>query len=146
MHDDGDADITARRDPEGVEQVALGVRILDADRLLRAGQDDRLIQILAHVVEQRRGVTKRVGAVGDDKAVVQVIILADQLGNLHTVRGCDVGGVERKRIDDRDLAQTGGLGQEIKQFFTGKRGRETQSAVAARDRATGRDQKNAFHG
>ena len=105
-----DTDIACADDAERIEQVALGIRAGYADGLLRTGQNDRLVEVTQHVIEQRRCISQRIGTVCDDKAIIQIIIFTDDAGQLDTVCRCDIGRVDGERILYDNLADLGQLG------------------------------------
>ena len=120
-----DTDITRTNDAERVEQVALGIRTghadgsdqiflsigaQHADGQRAAGQDNRLVEVAQHVIEQRRRIAQRIGTVCDDKAIIQIVIFTDDAGQLDTVCRCDIGRVDGERILYDNLADLGQLG------------------------------------
>ena len=79
---------------DAVPEIRLGVRSVNVDGLLGAGDDDGLPGILYHIAEGRRGISHGIRTVGDDKAVIAVVILLDgrydQAPDLRT----HIGGIQ----------------------------------------------------
>ena len=77
-----------------VAQVFLSVGDLVGDGLLRTGQDDGLVGVLDQVGQRRRRVCQRIGAVADDEAIVQGVVLLYSLGHFQPMLRAEVGAVD----------------------------------------------------
>ncbi len=67
---------------EGGNEVFLAVGPDLADGQLRAGDDDRLVEVAEHEGERRGCIGHRVGAVEHDKSVIFLIVMLDGARNL----------------------------------------------------------------
>ena len=93
VEDDGDARQVLRGAPEGVQQVDLGVRRVEADGFLCAGEDDGLGAALHQIAEGRRRVGHGIRTVGHHEAVVGTVVLPDAPGDHQPVLRLHVGAV-----------------------------------------------------
>lgn len=95
------------RDDEGsgnderAEEVVNAVGLEGEDGSLRAGEDDGLSEVGHHEGEGGGRVGEGVGAVEDDEAVEEVVVLLDAHGHGVPVVGGDGAGVE-KRVEFQD--------------------------------------------
>ena len=94
VEDDADPRHLRRGHPEGILQVDLGVRGVKADGLLGSGKDDGLGTALDEVGESRRRIGHGVRPVGEDEAVVVIVVRPDAAGHGQPVLGGDVGAVQ----------------------------------------------------
>ena len=116
VEDDADPRHLRRGHPEGVRQVDLGVRGVEADGLLGAGEDDGLGAALDEVGEPRRRIGHGVRPVGQDEAVILVIMLPDAAGHTKPVLGGDVGAVQvqdLQAVGPAELRNGGDMAQKL---------------------------------
>ena len=130
---------------ERVRQIDLGVGRIEADGLLRAGQDDRLFCTLNEVGERRCRIRHCVGAVADDKAVVALIMLLHSTRQRHPVFRADVGGVETEQLHTIDFAEFGDLRHEGQKLLRGEGRPQAILTDLRSDGAAGADHENLFH-
>ena len=98
-------------------QIFPRVGIARVDGHLRAGQHDGLRAVLDEIIERRCGIGHRVGAVGDDKAVVAFIFFPDDLHKLDPVLRAHVCAVQIKGLHRIDLAERTHLGDALEQLL-----------------------------
>ena len=79
---------------DAVPQVHLGIGAVGVDGHLGAGDDDGLSGILDHVTQGGRGVGHGIGAVGDDEAVVVVVVGLNGTDDLRPDLRRHIGGVD----------------------------------------------------
>ena len=144
-HHDAAAARVQRAD-DAVAQVFLRVGDLVGDGLLGTGEDDGLVRVLDEVRKRRRRVGQRVGAVADDEAVVQGVVLLHGLGHHEPVLLAEVGAVDAaqgQRFRDAQVVELRQVGQ---QFFAGEHGLQALLGAHACNGAAGGDEKNALFG
>ena len=96
--------ILERGNFDGGHHVLLAVCAKLADRKLATREDDRLGEVLKHEGEGGGGVSHRVGAMQDDKAIVIVIIVGDDAYDLCPSHRVHVAGVDgRVELSDVDV-------------------------------------------
>lgn len=83
------------RNDERAQQVIHAIRLERKDGCLGAGEDDGLSEVLHHEGEGRGGIGQGVGAVEDDEAVKEVVVVLDAHGHGVPVVGFDGAGVEK---------------------------------------------------
>ena len=74
--------------------LAIGAQL--ANGQLRAGKDDGLRQVLEHERQGRGGVGHRVGAVEHNEAVVLVVVVGNDMGQLGPERRRHIAGIDRR--------------------------------------------------
>ena len=79
---------------ERVGKVALGVGTVVPDGLLGPGEDDGLGAVLDEIAQGRRRIGHGVRPVGEDEAVVVIVVRPDAAGHGQPVLGGDVGAVQ----------------------------------------------------
>ena len=129
---------------DAVAKVFLGVGDLVGDGLLCAGEDDGFVGVLDEIRQSRRRVGQRVGAVADDEAVVEGIILLHGLRHHQPVLRAEVGAVDAaqgQRVGAAELVQ---LRQMSQKLFAGEHGLETLLGADAGDGAAGGDKKQTL--
>ena len=131
---------------DAVPQVLLGVGDLIGDGLLGTRQDDGLIGILDEVGEGRRRVRQRIGAVADDKAIVQRVIFLHGPGHHEPVLRAQVGAVDAAQGQRFRAAKLLQLGQVGQQLLAGEHGLEPLRGADAGNGAAGGDEKQALLG
>ena len=90
---------------ERIGQIRLGIRVFKHDGLLRARQDDGLGGILDEIGQRRGCIGHGVRAVGDDEAVIFLIVGADGAGDRQPVRGSHIRRVDGKQLFAGHAAQ-----------------------------------------
>ena len=111
-----------QRADDAVAQVFLRIGDLVGDGLLGTGEDDRLVRILDEVGQRRRRIGQRIGAVADDEAIVERIILLHGPRHQQPVFGaevCAIDAAQRQRLRAAQLVQFRQMGQ---QFLAGQNG------------------------
>src|SRR5690606_38774597 len=89
------------RDDERPQEVVDGVGLEGEDGRLRAREDDRLTQVGHHKRQGGGAVGKGVGAVEDNEAVEEGVVLLDGAGNLlPALRGDGARVQERVELED----------------------------------------------
>lgn len=83
------------RNDERAQQVIHAIRLERKDGCLGAGEDDGLSEVLHHEGEGRGGIGQGVGAVEDDEAIKEVVVVLDAHGHGVPVVGFDGTGVEK---------------------------------------------------
>ena len=129
---------------DAVAKVFLGVGDLVGDGLLCAGEDDGFVGVLDEIRQSRRRVGQRVGAVADDEAVVEGIILLYGLRHHQPVLRAEVGAVDAaqgQRVGAAELVQ---LRQMSQKLFAGEHGLEALLGADAGDGAAGGDKKQTL--
>ena len=129
---------------DAVAKVFLGVGDLVGDGLLCAGEDDGFVGVLDEVGQSRRRVGQRVGAVADDEAVVEGIVLLHGLRHHQPVLRAEVGAVDAaqgQRVGTAELVQ---LRQMSQKLFAGEHGLEALLGADAGDGAAGGDKKQTL--
>ncbi len=118
-------------------QVDLRIGEGVAHGLLGAGEHDGLGAVLNEVGERRRGVGHSVGAVQDHKAIVRVVVLADDLGDAQPVGGAHIGAVDVHGLHDVEFAQAFDLGHAAGELLAGESGGETVAVLGGGEGAAG---------
>ena len=131
---------------EGIRQIALGVGAVEPDGLLRTGKHDGLGTALHQIAEGGGGVGHGVGAVGDDKAVVAVVPVADGGGEAQPVLRPDVGAVQRVQLETFHPAEVRDAGDEGQQLLRGQLRRQAGGRLFRGNGAAGADHQDLFHG
>jgi len=135
-----------QRADDAVAQVFLRIGDLVGDGLLRTGEDDRLVRILDEVGQRRRRIGQRIGAVADDEAIVERIILLHGPRHQQPVFGaevCAVDAAQRQRLRAAQLVQFRQMGQ---QFLAGQNGPQPLCGAHTGDGAAGGDKKQTLLG
>ena len=135
-----------QRTDHAVPQVFLGVGDLIGDGLLGACQDDGLVGVLNEVRKGRRRVGQRIGAVADDEAIVEGVILLHSPGHHEPVLGAQVGAVDaaqRQCLGAAELLQLRQVGQQL---LAGKDGLEPLGRAYTGNGAARGDKKQALLG
>lgn len=104
-----------------------------------AGEDDGFVGVLDEIRQSRRRVGQRVGAVADDEAVVEGIVLLHGLRHHQPVLRAEVGAVDAaqgQRVGAAELVQ---LRQMSQKLFAGEHGLEALLGADAGDGAAGGD-------
>ena len=122
---------------EGIEHIALCIRTGFAHGALRTGDDDWLVEVAQHVIEQSRRIGQRVSTVGNDEAVIPVVVFPNHHRQFPALGRGDIGRVHTEGIVHKNAADLANLGQELEQFLPGQRRRQTTSAFPAGNRAAG---------
>ena len=146
VEDDADAGHLRRGGAEGVLQVDLGVCGVEADGLLGAGEDDGLGAALDEVGEPGGGVGHGVRAVGEDEAVVLLVVLPDAAGHPEPVLGGDVGAVQVQELHAVHPAELRDGGDMAQKLLRAELGGEAAFRQLRGDGAAGADEQDAFHG
>ena len=144
-HHDAPAALIQRTD-HAVSQVFLGIGDLVGDGLLGTGEDDGLVGVLDQVGQRRSRVGQRIGAVADDEAIVQGVILLHGLGHHEPVFRAEVGAVDaaqRQRFGDAQVVQ---LGQMRQKLFAGEHRFQALLGAHTGDGAAGGDEKDTLFG
>ena len=105
-----------QRTDDAVPQVLFGIGDLVGDGLLGTGEDDGLVRVLDQVGQCRRRVGQGVGAVADDEAVVEGVVLLHGLCHHEPVLRAEVRAVDaaqRQRLGAAELLQLGQMGQQF---------------------------------
>lgn len=97
-------------DDEGAEEVVDGVGLQGEDGRLRARKDDGLAEVRHHEGEGRSRVRERVGAVEDDEAVEERVVLLDGQRDLLPPLGRDGARVQEGVELEDSVADVPGVG------------------------------------
>ena len=124
---------------ECVGEVDLGVGGIEADRLLRAGQDNGLFRALDQIGEGGGGIGHGVRAVADNEAVVAIVVLLNGLCKRDPVLRPDVGGVQTEQLDAVHAAEFRYLRHKAEQLLGCERGPEAVLPDLGGDGAAGAD-------
>ena len=135
-----------QRTDHAVPQVFLGVGDLIGDGLLGACQDDGLVGVLNEVRKGRRRVGQRIGAVADDEAIVEGVILLHSPGHHEPVLGAQVGAVDAAQGQCLRAAELLQLRQVGQQLLAGKDGLEPLGRAHTGNGAARGDKKQALLG
>ena len=88
------------RKAQAVHQVFPGVGNGDADRLLRAGENDGLFRILNQVGQSRRRVGHGICSMGYDEPVIAFVLPSDLLADANPVLRLKIRAVQVKKLSD----------------------------------------------
>ena len=105
-----------QRADHAVAQVLLGIGDLVGDGLLCTGEDDGFIGVLDQVGKRCGRVGQRIGAVADNEAIVQSVVLLHGLGHHEPVLLTEVGAVDAaqgQRFRDAQVVQLRQMGQQL---------------------------------
>ncbi len=131
---------------KGPQQVVAGVGIPVVNGFLAAGKHNGLGWILYQIAEGRGGVGHGVGAVGDHKAVVAVVVLPHGLHHLDPVLRPHIGGIQVEQKQRFNTAKLGQFGHKVQQFAGGDGRRKAALLVwAAGNGAACGQKKDLFH-
>ena len=90
--------VSVRCTQKGIDHVAVRIRVPLDSRYLGSGYDYRFCAVLNQIAESRSRICHCVGAVGDDKAVIAVVVLPYCAGYDKPVLGTDVRAVHVKKL------------------------------------------------
>ena len=116
------------------------------DGLLCAGEDDGLVSVLDQIGQRRCGVSQRVGAVADDEAVIQGIVLLYGTGHGQPVLRAEVGAVDAAQSQGLRLAQLLQTWQVRQQLLAGKHRFQPLVGAYTGNGAAGGDKKQTLLG
>ena len=145
VEDDADPRHLRRGHPEGVLQVDLGVRGVEADGLLGPGEDDGLGAALNEVGKPRRRIGHGVRPVGQDEAVIVVIMLPDTAGHGQPMLGSDVGAVQVQDLQAVRPAELRDGGDVAQKLLRAELRRQAALRQLRGDGAAGADEQDTFH-
>ena len=130
---------------EGIRQVDLGIGGVKADGLLGSGEDDGLGAALDQIAEGRGGIGHGVCAVGDDKAVITVIVIPDAARHSQPMLRPHVGAVQVQQLHAVHIADAGDGRQMAQKLLRGQFRRQAVLRHIGGDGAAGADKQNFLH-
>ncbi len=130
---------------ERVQQVVARIGVAQGNALLRAGNDNGLAVVLDQIRKRRRCIGHGIRPVGDDKAVILVVVIAYAARHLKPVVGGDVRAVKIHQLYGVTFADIRQLRNERHEVLAFQLRCQARAAVQRGNRAAGRNEKNVFH-